>query len=73
MGLLFAAQCGITKKSRGPYSFTHRKRDHAPWAGELYSRDFMWYNERLGAQEWFYALPRDADLDGAADWMKTCN
>ena len=58
----------------------------------------MWYNERLGAQEWFYALPQgadeeeirkafdvvelphglfvvasclDADLDGAADWMRT--
>ena len=46
-------------------------RYHAPWAGKLYSRDFMRYNERLGAQEWFYALPRDADLDEAADWMKT--
>lgn len=72
-------------------------RYHASLAGELYPRDFMWYNERLGAQEWFYALPRDADtdairefavtdlpcglfavascldadLDEAADWMKT--
>ena len=27
----------------------------------------MWYNERIGAQEWFYALPENADereLDG---------
>ena len=46
-------------------------RYHASLAGELYPRDFMWYNERLGAQEWLYALPRDADLDEAADWMKT--
>ncbi|MGN1000110.1 MAG: GyrI-like domain-containing protein [Faecousia sp.] len=28
---------------------------------ELFPRDFMWYNERLGAQEWFYALPCSAD------------
>ena len=28
---------------------------------ELYPRDFMWYNERCGAQEWFYALPAGAD------------
>lgn len=70
---------------------------HASLKNELYPRDFMWYNERIGAQEWFYALPRDAeksavgpfeivplpcglfavascldaDLDEAADWMKT--
>lgn len=69
---------------------------HASLSCELFPRDFMWYNERLGAQEWFYALPQgaetdfkefeivdlphglfavapclDADLDGAADWMKT--
>lgn len=57
----------------------------------------MWYNERIGAQEWFYALTAganadeitdfeivdlpsglfavasclDADLDQAADWLKT--
>ncbi|MGN1025014.1 MAG: hypothetical protein ACI4P4_01290 [Faecousia sp.] len=70
---------------------------HASLKNELYPRDFMWYNERTHAQEWFYALPAgadaeeiaeftvtdlpaglyavaaclDADLDGAADWMKT--
>ncbi|MGN0478927.1 MAG: GyrI-like domain-containing protein [Hominenteromicrobium sp.] len=70
---------------------------HASLKNEIYPRDYMWYNERIGAQEWFYALPRDAeadwpdsfsvvdlpcglfavascldaDLDGAADWMKT--
>lgn len=70
---------------------------HASLSGELYPRDFMWYNERIGAPEWFYALPDyanpkdaagfdivdlpcglfavasclDADLDKAADWMKT--
>ena len=27
---------------------------------ELFPRDFMWYNERSGVQEWFYALPCDA-------------
>ena len=30
---------------------------HASLANELYPRDFMWYNERLGVREWFYALP----------------
>ena len=30
---------------------------HASLTNELYPRDFMWYNERLGVQEWFYALP----------------
>nr|MBR4279630.1 GyrI-like domain-containing protein [Clostridia bacterium] len=30
---------------------------HASLTNELYPRDFMWYNERVGAQEWFYALP----------------
>ncbi|MDY4219508.1 MAG: GyrI-like domain-containing protein [Candidatus Faecousia sp.] len=69
---------------------------HASLTNELYPRDFMWYNQRLGAQEWFYALPAgaedsvtdfeivdlpsglfavasclDADLDQAADWLKT--
>jgi len=70
---------------------------HASLSGELFPRDFMWYNERIGAPEWFYALPQfakvedtadfgivdlpgglfavapclDADLDEAADWMKT--
>lgn len=70
---------------------------HASLTSELYPRDFMWYNERIGAQEWFYALPAgadaaqitdfavtdlpcglfavasclDADLDQAADWLKT--
>ena len=36
-------------------------RYHAAQPCELYPRDFMWYNERLGAQEWFYALPAGAD------------
>lgn len=70
---------------------------HASLKHELFPRDFMWYNEKRGAQEWFYALPceyegnsidgyeivdlphglfavascMDADLDRAADWMKT--
>lgn len=72
-------------------------RYHASLRYELFPRDFMWYNERIGAREWFYALPcdweddqidgfqvvdlpsglfavascLDADLDGAADWLKT--
>lgn len=33
---------------------------HNSLKNELYSRDFMWYNERLGVQEWFYALPAGA-------------
>ena len=40
---------------------------HARLKGEFYPRDFMWYNERIGAQEWFYALPENAEergLDG---------
>ena len=37
-------------------------RYHAAQPCELYPRDFMWYNERLGANEWFYALPEGADL-----------
>lgn len=70
---------------------------HESLSCELFPRDFMWYNERIGAREWFYALPQganceeitdfeivdlphglfavaacmDADLDEAADWMKT--
>ncbi|MGN1343005.1 MAG: GyrI-like domain-containing protein [Traorella sp.] len=35
---------------------------HAKLKFELFPRDFMWYNERVGAQEWFYALPND-DVD----------
>lgn len=34
---------------------------HASLSCELYPRDFMWYNERVGAQEWFYILPQGAD------------
>lgn len=34
---------------------------HAALPCELYPRDFMWYNEELGAQEWFYALPQGVD------------
>ena len=41
---------------------------HASLKCELYPRDFMWYNERLGAQEWFYALPRDAEKDLTGGW-----
>lgn len=33
---------------------------HASLSNELYPRDFMWYNERLGVREWFYALPANA-------------
>ena len=33
---------------------------HASLTNELFPRDFMWYNERIGAQEWFYALPAGA-------------
>lgn len=36
-------------------------RYHASLKNELYPRDFMWYNERVGAQEWFYALPAGAE------------
>jgi hypothetical protein len=35
---------------------------HASLEGELFPRDFMWYNERLHVREWFYALPANADL-----------
>lgn len=35
---------------------------HASLKGELYPRDFMWYNERRGVREWFYALPAYADV-----------
>ena len=35
---------------------------HASLKGELFPRDFMWYNERTNVQEWFYALPANADL-----------
>lgn len=34
---------------------------HARLKAELYPRDFMWYNERLGANEWFCVLPEGAD------------
>ena len=34
---------------------------HASLKNELYPRDFMWYNERLGVREWFYALPAGAE------------
>lgn len=37
---------------------------HACLKCELFPRDFMWYNERVGEQEWFYALPQHADSDG---------
>lgn len=33
---------------------------HASLKGELYPRDFMWYNERAAVREWFYALPSSA-------------
>ena len=36
---------------------------HATLKNELFPRDFMWYNERLGVQEWFYALPADTKLE----------
>lgn len=32
-------------------------RYHAKLRNELYPRDFMWYNEKTGVKEWFYALP----------------
>ena len=41
---------------------------HAKLTCELYPRDFMWYNERIGAQEWFYALPQGADLSEIGEW-----
>lgn len=34
---------------------------HASLKNELCPRDYMWYNERVGAQEWFYALPQSVD------------
>ncbi len=34
---------------------------HASLKHELFPRDFMWYNEQKGAQEWFYALPYDCN------------
>ena len=40
---------------------------HASLTHELFPRDFMWYNERRGVREWFYALPagaKEADCGG---------
>ena len=34
---------------------------HSSLKCELVPRDFMWYNERVGAREWFYALPEHFD------------
>ncbi|MDO5294438.1 MAG: hypothetical protein Q4F05_17020 [bacterium] len=41
---------------------------HASLKCELFPRDFMWYNERIGAQEWFYALPEHADISQIKDY-----
>lgn len=41
---------------------------HASLKCELFPRDYMWYNERLNVQEWFYALPSNADLEGITDF-----
>lgn len=41
---------------------------HAALNGELFPRDFMWYNERLDVREWFYALPSNADLSQMPDY-----
>lgn len=41
---------------------------HASLKGELFPRDFMWYNERLNVREWFYALPPNADLQQITDY-----
>ena len=41
---------------------------HASLECELFPRDFMWYNERLNVQEWFYALPANADLSSVIDY-----
>ncbi|BDF73004.1 hypothetical protein CE91St41_39880 [Oscillospiraceae bacterium] len=43
-------------------------RFHAAQSCELYPRDFMWYNERLGVQEWFYALPANCDPSEITDF-----
>ncbi|MGM9597929.1 MAG: hypothetical protein ACI3XO_08965 [Eubacteriales bacterium] len=44
---------------------------HASLSCELYPRDFMWYNERTGANEWFYALPAGADTSAIQDYEIT--
>ena len=41
---------------------------HASLKCELFPRDFMWYNERLNVQEWFYALPQNSDLSQITDY-----
>lgn len=41
---------------------------HAALQCELHPRDFMWYNERKGAREWFYALPANADWQQITDY-----
>lgn len=41
---------------------------HASLTNELFPRDFMWYNERLGVQEWFYALPAGAKEEDCGDF-----
>lgn len=41
---------------------------HASLPGELYPRDFMWFNEKNNMREWFYALPPDADVSQMTDY-----
>lgn len=41
---------------------------HAALPCELFPRDFMWFNERLNAREWFYALPSHCDLSQITDY-----
>lgn len=52
----------LTSKERFERFLAWYSKYHASLACELFPRDFMWYNERLAAQEWFYALPSGADL-----------
>lgn len=41
---------------------------HASLQCELFPRDFMWYNERLNAREWFYALPSNCNVSEITDY-----
>lgn len=41
---------------------------HASLNCELFPRDFMWYNEKLSVQEWFYALPSNCNLSQITEY-----
>ena len=72
----------LTDEARFEAFNTWFSRFHAALPCELFPRDFMWYNERIGAQEWFYALggerrqipplPQRARAAGALSHVSHC-